>query len=103
MTDRQQETLPFGDSIQSRFERFHDANPWVLTKLEEMTGELVARGRRRVGIAMLFEVIRWEHLRSTTGDPFRLNNSFRSRYVRLMIHRHPEWDGVFETRETRSA
>ena len=101
--NRQQETLPFGDSIQSRFERFHDANPWVLTKLEEMTGELVARGRRRVGIAMLFEVIRWEHLRSTTGDPFRLNNSFRSRYVRLMIHRHPEWADVFETRETRSA
>lgn len=101
--NRQQETLPFGDSIQSRFERFHDANPWVLTKLEEMTGELVARGRRRIGIAMLFEVIRWEHLRSTTGDPFRLNNSFRSRYVRLMIHRHPEWADVFETRETRSA
>ena len=101
--NRQQETLPFGDSIQSRFERFHDANPWVLTKLEEMTGELIARGRRRIGIAMLFEVIRWEHLRSTTGDPFRLNNSFRSRYVRLMIHRHPEWADVFETRETRSA
>lgn len=101
--NRQQETLPFGDSIRSRFERFHDANPWVLTKLEEMTGELVARGRRRIGIAMLFEVIRWEHLRSTTGDPFRLNNSFRSRYVRLMIHRHPEWADVFETRETRSA
>jgi hypothetical protein len=101
--NRQQGTLPFGDSIQARFERFHDANPWVLAKLEEMTAELVAAGRRRVGIAMLFEVIRWEQLRSTTGDPFRLNNSFRSRYARLMMYRHPEWDGVFETRETRSA
>ena len=101
--NRQQGTLPFGDSIQARFERFHDANPWVLAKLEEMTAELVAAGRRRVGIAMLFEVIRWEQLRSTTGDPFRLNNSFRSRYVRIMLARHPEWGDVFETREIRSA
>ncbi len=92
-----------GGSIQERFEAFHDANPWVCRALEQLTADLVGRGRRRIGIKSLFEVLRWHYNRATEGDDFRLNNSYTSRYARLLIDRHPEWADVFETRELRAA
>jgi hypothetical protein len=93
-----------GLSIQAAFQRFHEANPWVLTALEELTLDLLARGVFRVGIGNLWEVLRWQYSRSTY-DPsgYKVNNNFRSRYVRLMIERHPSWDNVFETRRLRAS
>ncbi|MFD8022552.1 hypothetical protein ACFV6G_19275 [Streptomyces lavendulae] len=90
-------------SIQERFEAFHDLNPWILAKLEAMTADCVERGLPRVGIGMLFEVLRYEYGRATRGDTWRLNNNFRSRYVRLLLEQHPEWSPVFELRGLRSA
>lgn len=90
-------------SIQEAFQRFHGNNPWVLESLEVLTRDYLARGHTQVGIGMLFEVLRWQYDRATTGDDFRLNNNYRSRYVRLLIARHPEWSDVFETRGLRSA
>ena len=86
------------DEIQRRFEEFHDENPHVYRNLELLAARAHRAGASRIGIGMLFEVLRWEHTLRTTGDEFKLNNSFRSRYVRLMLERHPEWDGLFETR-----
>lgn len=90
-------------SIQDRFEAFHQLNPWILGKLEAMTADCVDRGLRRVGIGMLFEVLRYEYGRATRGDAWKLNNDYRSRYARLLLERHPEWSSVFETRGLRSA
>jgi hypothetical protein len=111
--DIEQLELPIGDyiraeyvegtTIQQRFQSFHTLNPWVLESLEKLTEDWLRRGRRRLGIGMLTEVLRWQHGRRTIGDEFRLNNNYRSRYVRLMIERHPEWADVFETRELKSA
>jgi len=89
-------------SIQDRFEAFHTLNPWVYERLEAMTAEAVAAGWTQVGIGMFFEVMRWQYARSTNGDPFRLNNTYRSRYVRLLVDEHPEWAGLFEQRRLRS-
>jgi hypothetical protein len=90
-------------TIGERFEAFHAANPWVLTPYERLTADLVRRGRDRIGIGILTEVLRWEYGRQTTGDDFRINNNFRSRYARLLLERHPEWVGVFQTRLLRAA
>lgn len=89
---------PRGATAQERFEAFHRANPAVYDALERMTAELVAAGRTRVGIGMLFEVLRWQHQLRTAGGDFKLNNNFRSRYARLLMDRHPEWNDVFELR-----
>ncbi|MFH8771993.1 hypothetical protein [Streptomyces sp. NPDC017958] len=99
----QQPDIHPGQSIQQRFEAFHDLNPWVLRHLEALTTDCVAKGFRRVGIGMLFELLRWRYGEATQGDAFRLNNNFRSRYVRLLIDRHPEWARLFETRALRAA
>ncbi|MCT9003517.1 hypothetical protein [Streptomyces rhizosphaerihabitans] len=89
--------------LQQRFEAFHALNPWVLRHLEDLAADCVAKGFRRIGIGMLFELLRWRYGQATRGDAFRLNNDFRSRYARLLIERHPEWAHLFETRALRAA
>lgn len=89
-------------SIQAQFETFHQLNPWVLRALETLTADYLKRGARRVGIGMLFEVLRWRYVAATEGDEFRLNNNYRSRYVRLLIERHPDWAQAFEVRSLRT-
>lgn len=91
-------------SIAERFELFHANNPWVFEALEALTADWLARGHRRVGVKQMFEVIRWQYGRETSGDQgFRCNNDFTSRYARLLIERHPEWDDAIETRRLRAA
>lgn len=85
------------DEIQKKFERFHAENPHVLETLERLAAEWFVN-HSTVGIGMLFEVARWVENVDTGGDAFKLNNNFRSRYVRLMIERRPEWEYSFETR-----
>lgn len=91
-----------GTSIQLRFEAFHRANPWVYDALVQLARDLRARGHHKIGIGMLFEVLRWQYMRSTVGDEFKLNNSYRSRYSRLIESREDDLLGVFEKRELKS-
>lgn len=86
-----------GESLDQRFASFHAANPWVLEALEQLTREYLRGGARRVSVKMLTEVLRYKR-GSTVGDTYKLNNSYTSRYARLLIQGHPEWDGLFETR-----
>ncbi|MFE2578849.1 hypothetical protein [Streptomyces sp. NPDC059378] len=64
-----------GQSIQQRFEAFHILNPWVLRHLEALATDCLAKGFRRVGIGMLFELLRWRYGEATRGDVFRLNTT----------------------------
>jgi hypothetical protein len=92
-------------TIQERFEEFHRLNPWVCTALEFLAEDLISRGRKRIGIRMLWEVLRWEYQRQTI-DPnsdFKANDHYHSRYVRLLIERNPEWSSAFELRTLRAA
>lgn len=91
-------------TLQEKFERFDELNPWVYRQLVRMTLDLVERGRRRIGIGMLFEVMRWNWFMTTT-DPdsdFKLNNNYRSRYARKLMDEYPELDGIFEVRELKA-
>lgn len=92
-------------TIQEAFDRFHQANPWVAVELRGMALDLVDAGHERVGIGMLFEVLRWRYMRATTdtSSTFRLNNNYRSRYARLLADECPALDGVFETRRLHTA
>lgn len=87
-----------------KFEEFNRLNPQVYIALESMTRELVNRGRGKIGIKMLFEVLRWNYYMNT-DDPnsdFKINNNYAPYYARLILERHPEWDGIFELRTIRS-
>ncbi|MCP4448536.1 MAG: hypothetical protein GY811_24845 [Myxococcales bacterium] len=46
---------------------------------------------------MLFEYLRVSSLR-TSGRDFKLNNSYTSRYARLIVDREPDLADLFELR-----
>ncbi len=93
-------TVPHTGGIEANFLDFHTANPWVYDALVHLARDLKRRGRHRLGIGMLFEVLRWQWFR-TTADPtseFRLNNNYRSRYARMIMAREADLSDIFETR-----
>ncbi len=90
-------------SIQAQFEEFHQENPQVYSRLVQLARGLATRGHTRVGIGMLWEVLRWDNLMSTTGVPYKLNNNFRSRYARLIEAHEPDLVDLFDKRELHSA
>lgn len=90
-----------GQTLEQRFRAFHAANGWVFDALVALTAEYVKGGATRVSINMLTEVLRYRR-GATVGDTYKLNNSFRAFYARLLMQEHPEWDGLFETRRQRT-
>lgn len=85
-----------------KFREFDEKNPHVYTQLVKLTKDLRARGHRKIGMQMLFEVIRWRSMLRTEGDPFKMNNNYAGRYARKVMAEYPELDGIFETRTLRS-
>lgn len=90
-------------SIAERYAEFESLNPWIIPALEKLTREWLAQGHERISIGMLTEIIRWTYGRTVSTDGLKINNSFRSRMVRRLIERNPQWADVFATRELRAA
>ncbi|WP_236244204.1 hypothetical protein [Streptomyces sp. CC210A] len=102
--ERQPEIRPrCGPTLDERFNDFHASHPWILEALEELTAQWVGAGGGRIGVKALFEQLRWSSPHIASGEPFRLNNNFTSRYARLLCARHPEWAGVFQLRSLRTS
>jgi hypothetical protein len=103
MPDNGQESFDFMDSdLDRRFSEFHAENPHVYEKLVQLARQAVARGRTRTGIGMLFEVVRW-HVYLETNDPdWKMNNSYRSRYARLIMEQEKGLEDLFELRELKT-
>lgn len=92
-------------TIQTRFESFHDRNPDVYVGLCKLARGLKRKGYSDVGIGMLWEVLRYRRHMETDGrevDGFKLSNTFRSRYARLIMDQEPDLAGFFSLRELRS-
>lgn len=93
----------FDPTIEQRFRDFHKANPSVYFTLVSLARQARDAGKTRVGIKCLVERARWDLWLQTTGDEFRINNSFVSRYVRLIEQCEPDLCGLFEKRTLRAA
>lgn len=85
--------------LEKAFKAFHEANPHVYTRLEERA--IRDAGSNRLSISKLAEQLRADIGTSTVGDAFKINNSYRALYARLLIHRNPVLDGKFELRVRR--
>jgi hypothetical protein len=86
--------------IEKAFAAFHRVNPAVYRWLERKALALQAKGVRHFGIATLYEALRCEEM-ETRGDSFKLNNSYRALYSRLLIYRHPSLERCIELRERK--
>jgi hypothetical protein len=81
-----------------RFLRFHRENPHVYHALVELTRD----ARRQLGgqltIKFVYEGLRYTMYKETSGDPYKLSNSFTAFYARLIMHSVPDLRGVFMLR-----
>ena len=85
-----------------RFLSYHEQNPQVWERFQEMAASLRSSGRRKYSAWVMIQVIRWEHDIVTKGDVFKINNDFIALYARMLIARRPEFEGFFELREMKS-
>lgn len=86
--------------LQVRFELFDATNPHVYRELAMLARRAKRTGASKIGIAQLWEVLRWRHMLSIAGDEYLLNNSFRAFYSRALMDREADLDGFFETRRS---
>ena len=95
------------DQIQRDFETFHNDNPHVFSLLVKFTAAVRATGRKHYSINAVFERIRWHtDIETVHGEhlvDFKLNNNFRSRYVRLLEEEHPYFHGFYHKRQLQAA
>jgi len=89
-------------AITRAFWQFHRENPNVYRELVRLARQMKGAGRTRYGIASLFEVVRWHRALVTTDLDFKINNSYRSRYARLIMDTEPDLKDFFETRRLHS-
>lgn len=91
-------------TIEDNFADFHAANPHVYHNIRLMAHQAKAAGRKKIGMKLIFERMRWEYYISTERPEaeFMLNNNYTSRYARLLMENDSELAGMFETRSLKS-
>jgi hypothetical protein len=88
------------DRIEREFKDFHADHPEVYTQLVKLARTWQANGSAKLGIATLFEVLRWNsHLNPEHTGGYKLNNNYRALYARRIMEHEPDLYGLFEVRE----
>lgn len=90
------------DSIPARFARFHSGNPQVYDSLVTLARQFcLRRPDAKLGIAMLYEVLRWNYYMATQSEePYKLTNDFRACYARLIMTQEEDLAGIFQTKKS---
>lgn len=81
-----------------RFLKFNRDNPAVFLGLVDITREVKRLRGGQLSIKLCYEGLRFRSYMETTGDPYRLSNSFTAFYARLIMHRCEDLRGVFVLR-----
>jgi len=92
---------PGSGKLEAAFWEFHRSHPEVYEYLVRFARQW--RGTRpdaRLGIAMLFERVRWEIALNIAERP-TLNNNHRAFYARLIMKREPDLADAFHLRRQR--
>lgn len=94
---------PSGSRIYKRFEKFHTENPSVYDNLVRLAREFRRKGsnhNRKMGIGMLYEVLRWNYYMSVEAgeEEYKLSNDFRAPYARLIMDQEPDLQDAFNLR-----
>ena len=88
-------------SIAERFEAFRAANPHVMAEMLRLVRARLDAGEIRISAKGVWEQMRVS-LRSTTGAPYKLDNSLCSMFADACIEAEPRLARVIE-RRNRSA
>ncbi len=66
------------------------ANMNVVALFEKFAGQMVER-RKKFGINLLRERVRWQSLYEYDKEEYKFCNSFSPYVARYLLHKHPEW------------
>jgi len=80
------------------FHEFDRRNPQVYAELVKLAREAVKTGRKKIGIKMLWEVLRWHFFLQTSDDTYKLPNNHHSYYARVIMIREEDLEGIFNVR-----
>lgn len=81
---------------------FDDRNPEVYDALVEMARDAKRRGHTRLGMASLWEVLRYRQDLTVEGtEGYRLNNDLRALMARKIMEHEPDLAGFFTIRKSR--
>lgn len=86
-----------------KFERFHAANPDVYRTIVEHAREWRAAGSGKLGMSLLFGMVRWVIALRTKGDPLRINDHYVPYYSRLIMWQEADLRELFDTRRSTEA
>ena len=86
------------DNIELAFRDFHHAHPIVYLRLRDLARAWKRHIGNQVGIATIYEQLRWQLAMEKTED-YKLNNNYRALYARLLMENEPELRGLFNLRE----
>jgi hypothetical protein len=89
------------ESVKRKWWEWHKANPHVYDMFERFTFDAIGKGHKRLSAWLIVNRIRWETMVETSGDDFKISNDFIAYYARLFMHRHPQYEGFFRTKQLR--
>jgi len=102
MTDDRTSRFDFELDDEARFAIYHAENPHIYETLLRFAHEAKAAGRKRIGINMIHERLRWYTHIEARNDTWKLNNNWRPYYSRLLTLNEPELAGLFEMRKSKA-
>lgn len=91
------------DSPAGKFHAFHSANSHVYDVIVEKAREWQAAGNGKLGMSLLFGMVRWVLALETEGDPYRINDHYVPFYSRLIMWQEPDLRGIFDLRSAPDA
>ena len=89
-------------SNREKFETFQKNNEHVLSKLIELCERAVYSGRKKLSMGQMFEVLRWDYSLKTNAKDFKLSNSYRAYYTRLIRKVRPELGNLITSKRSRA-
>jgi hypothetical protein len=88
--------------LEKSFWAFHYRNPHIYANLVELSRQWRRkRPTSRLGIAALFERLRWDIMVQTDGAEFKLNNGLRAFYARWIMYNNHDLQGLFQINKQR--
>lgn len=90
--------------LEERWPIWVDANGALIEHITRLALSAARRGAKRLSMKQLFEAVRASASVDNGGPvPWRLNNDYTAPMARLLMDRHAELRGLFETRQRRAA
>ena len=89
--------------IDAKARRFVSENPTVWALFVRFTMELIHAGREHYSSDAVVHRIRWYTSVETTGDEFKISNSYTAVFARWFHEAYPEHAGFFRTRTRPSS